>query len=64
MSRWFWLLAAFAVATGPGIILPAAAKYRDEGDFMLLPFVLGGVILLAGLGMLAYGVVQKLTRAS
>ena len=62
MSTKFWLAAVFAIATGPAIILPAMAKLRDENILQLVPFMLGGAVLLAGLSMVAYGVVRHFAR--
>jgi hypothetical protein len=61
MSRWFWLTAVAAIAIGPAIILPAMAKLRDEGILMTFPFVLGTVVLLAGVAAAGYGAARQLT---
>lgn len=62
MSSKFWLATIFVIATGPAIILPAMALYRDEGILQVFPFIFGGAIFLAGLGMAGYGIVRHFTR--
>jgi hypothetical protein len=62
MSRWFWILAVFAVFFGPAIALPALAKFRDEGVLPLVPLAFGGLITLAGLAGVGYGTVRRFAR--
>ena len=62
MSRWFWLTSVALVAIGPAIILPAAAKYRDEGIFIAFPFIAGSAIILAGVAMVGYGLARHFAR--
>ena len=59
MSRWFWLVAVFAVFFGPAIVLPALAKLRDHGELLWLPLVVGILITFAGLGGVGYGIVRR-----
>jgi hypothetical protein len=62
MSRWFWLIAILAVFVGPGFVLPAVAKFREESVLQLLPLVFGGLITLAGLAGVGYGVARRFIR--
>jgi hypothetical protein len=63
MSRWFWLAAVVAVAVGPALVLPAAAKFRDHGELLWVPMAIGLLITFAGLGGVGYGVVQRFVRS-
>jgi hypothetical protein len=64
MSRWFWLLAVVAVAVGPGFVLPALAKFQQDGVMTWGFFLLGLSITVAGIGALGYGIGQRLTRSN
>ena len=58
MSRWYWMAAIFAVLVGPGVVLPALAKHREDGILLLWPLFLGGLITLAGIAAVGYGVAR------
>lgn len=59
MSRWFWLLAVIAVFVGPAFVMPAVAKFQQQGEMTWALLMLGLAITLAGLGGLAYGVFRR-----
>jgi hypothetical protein len=56
MKPWLWWLAVMAIFTGPAFILPALAKYRDEGVLTLHFLSIGILITMAGLGLAGYGI--------
>jgi hypothetical protein len=59
MKPWLWWLALMAIFSGPAFILPALAKYRDEGE-LTLPFLIVGILItLAGLGLAGYGIKRR-----
>ena len=58
------LLALAAISLGIAILLPAIAKVRNEQVAELYPFVLGGLITLAGVAAVGYGIVRRFTRTS
>lgn len=67
MSRWFWILLGCLVALfGTAMVLPALAKMKHAGSLTTDTagaLALGLAIVLAGLGLLAYGI-KRLIRAS
>jgi hypothetical protein len=76
MSRWYWLLAVFAVFFGPAIVLPALAHFKQQivlpalehskqqGDMQWLPLLLGVAITLAGIGGVGYGVIRRFANST
>ena len=56
------LLGIFGILFGPAIFLPALAKHRDLGRWnsdIVLPAVAGIIILLAGAGIVVYGIRRR-----
>jgi hypothetical protein len=56
------LLGIFGILFGPAIFLPALAKHRDLGGWnsdIVLPAVAGIIILLAGAGIVVYGIRRR-----
>lgn len=67
MSRWLWFLAVFAFFFGPGIILPALARHKQQGVPWLdvaIPLILGIFITLAAIGILIYGIFSHRRRVA
>lgn len=64
MSRWFWLVAVFAVFFGPAILLPALALLREHGELQWVPLALGVLITLAGLGGVGYGIMRRFANST
>jgi hypothetical protein len=67
MSRWIWLLAVVAFFFGPGMVLPALAKHKQQGAPWLdiaVPLAIGLAITLAGVGTILYGIIRRSRRAA
>jgi hypothetical protein len=62
MSRWLWLIAIFALAVGPAILLPAMAKFRMDGSLTFLPLAVGALMTLGGVCGICYGAARGLAR--
>jgi hypothetical protein len=54
--HWPWYAGAVAIATGPAIVLPAAALVRKNGDWLQAApaMVLGALIVLAGVAVFVW----------
>jgi drug/metabolite transporter (DMT)-like permease len=61
--NWPWFASAWAIATGPAVILPAAALVRKNGDWAQAapPMVLGALIVLAGFAVFGWALFVRRT---
>ncbi len=63
MAAWLWWLGTLAIFTGPALILPAMAKYKEGGDLHVLPLIIGASITLAGLAVVGYGIKRRIAHS-
>jgi hypothetical protein len=63
MSRWLWIVAVVAIFVGPGLIMPAVAKFNQAGILPVFPLLIGVLILLSGLGTVGYGLKQRFSHS-
>ncbi len=64
MARWLWFVAVVAIFVGPALIMPAVAKFNQDGILTIVPLLIGIVITLVGLGTVGYGFKQRFARVS
>ena len=63
MSRWLWFAGVVAIFVGPGLIMPAVAKFNQAGILQVVPLLIGVLILLSGLGTVGYGLKQRISHS-
>lgn len=64
MKTWLWWLAVMAIFTGPALIMPALAKYRDAGVLTMLPLLAGIAITVFGLVLAGFGLGRRFAHSS
>lgn len=64
MKAWLWWLAVMAIFTGPALILPALARFREAGVLPILPLLAGIAVTVFGLLLVGFGIGRRFAHSS